>query len=81
MYQLVVKDTDELIGEIDENELQYLIDALEEESLGDQDYAITPMLLEMFRDENVSMNLLELLFSALGEREEVVIYWRSQALS
>ena len=39
-----------LIGTITETQLQFLIDNMEEESLEDQDYAITPMTLAYFEE-------------------------------
>ncbi|OGO39213.1 MAG: galactosyldiacylglycerol synthase, partial [Chloroflexi bacterium RBG_16_57_11] len=43
----------ELIGTLSESQLQFLIDNMEEESMEDQDYAITPMTLAYFQELGV----------------------------
>jgi len=48
MINLFEKDTKKPLGQISEAQLQYLIDHLEEEGTEDQDYAVTPLLLEYF---------------------------------
>jgi len=63
------------IGEINEAQLQFLIDQLEEESSVDQDYAITPMTLDYFAGLGADPALLELLRQALGTQEEIIIAW------
>ena len=75
MIQIYYADTDEYIGEITEDQLQYLIDQLEEESLADQDYAISSLLLAEFEAEEADQELIELLRGALDANEEVLIRW------
>jgi processive 1,2-diacylglycerol beta-glucosyltransferase len=75
MINLKEKDTNRLLGQITENQLQYLIDHLEEEGTEDQDYAITPLLLEYFEGLGADPTLISLLRVALGEREEIEIVW------
>jgi hypothetical protein len=69
------KSNGELVGEIDEQDLQFLIDQMEEESTKDQDYSITKMEIAYFAEHGASPDLLALLQKALGEKPEVIILW------
>ena len=64
-----------LLGEITQDQLQFLIDQLEEESLEDKDYAITAMTLAYFQELGADPDLLKMLSQALGDKDEVVIRW------
>ena len=75
MITLTEKATNKPLGQISEEQLQYLIDNLEEEWLEDQDYAITPLLLEHFEEKGADASLVSLLRDALGERQEIEIVW------
>lgn len=69
------KDTNQPIGTITEDQLQYLIDQLEEEWSEDQEYAVSNMLLDMFEGQGADPQLVSLLRTALGDREEMNIVW------
>ena len=75
MINLNEKDTNRSLGQITEDQLQYLIDNLEEEWLEDQDYTITPLLLEYFEGMGADAGLVTLLRDALAGREDVEIVW------
>ena len=75
MIKLREKGSDAPIGEISEDQLQFLIDQLEEEDLEDRDYAITPMLLQAFELEGADPELVATLTAALGDRETIEIVW------
>lgn len=75
MIELREKGSDAPIGEVSEEQLQFLIDQLEEEDLEDRDYAITPMLLQLFEAEGADASLLSMLKEALGDGETVEIVW------
>ena len=75
MINLYEKDTNKPLGQISEAQLQYLIDHLEEEGTEDQDYAVTPLLLEYFEGLGADPTLISLLKDALGGREEIEIVW------
>jgi len=64
-----------LIGTITDSQLQFMIDNMEEESLEDRDYAITPMTLAYFDELGADPALLDMLRQALGNQEELVIRW------
>jgi hypothetical protein len=69
------KATNELLGTITEADLQVLVDALEEESLDDQDYYIDAETIDVIGDGRATEHLLALLRKALGEAESVDIRW------
>ena len=69
------KETGTTLGNISEQQLQFLIDQLEEESTDDTDYYISKDSLEMFAEQGADPQLLELLQRALGDREAMEIEW------
>lgn len=64
-----------LIGEITEAQLEFLMNNMEEESLEDQDYAITAMTLAYFEELGADPALVGMLRQALGNQDELVIRW------
>jgi hypothetical protein len=75
MIKIFNKDTNEFLGTINEEQLQFLVDQLEEEGIEDQDYAITPMLLAFFEGLEADKDLIKLLRNGLGEKEEMNMRW------
>jgi hypothetical protein len=75
MKTLYDEDTGEMIGQITDEQFQFLVNQLEEESSLDQDYSISSMLLAYFEEINADPALVGLLRGALGEREEMEITW------
>ena len=75
MIKLREKGTEKPLGTISEEQLQYLIDQLEEEWSEDQDYAISHMLLSYFETQGADSELVSVLRSALGERDEIEVIW------
>lgn len=75
MIDLFNNKNGELIGEITQEQLQFLIDAMEEESLEDHDYSITEMELMSFEGDGADPALIALLRAALGDQKELVIRW------
>jgi hypothetical protein len=75
MIHLFNKRTGEPIGELTEAQLKFLIDQLEEESLEDKDYAITNMTLDYFEEIGGDPELIKMLRTALGTKDEIVIVW------
>jgi hypothetical protein len=75
MIKLYDNTSGKLLGEITEAQLQFLEDQLEEESLEDKDYSITPLELAYFEGKNADAQLLDLLRQALSGQDEVVIRW------
>jgi processive 1,2-diacylglycerol beta-glucosyltransferase len=75
MYNLYQDDSGELLGKLSYYQLQWLRSRMEEESLEDKDYSITPLELVYFETEGVDTELLEMLRKALGDKEEVIVRW------
>jgi len=78
MIELRDKDTGRSIGTITEDQLQFLIDQLEEESSTDTDYYLNAATLDMFADNGIDPQLLALLRGALGDREDMEIEWQKK---
>ena len=75
MIQLHDKETGALIGTITEQNLQFLIDQLEEETSSDQDYYINETTVDNFETDGAEKSLVELLRTALNGRTEMEIRW------
>ena len=75
MIQLFNKRSGEPIGPINQAQLQFLVNQLEEESLEDQDYAITSMTIDYFEEIGGDAELIKMLRTALGSKDEIVIVW------
>jgi processive 1,2-diacylglycerol beta-glucosyltransferase len=75
MIELRDKETGRSLGSITEDQLQFLVDQLEEESSTDTDYYLNTATLDMFVDNGIDPQLLALLRGALGNREDMEIEW------
>lgn len=75
MIELRDKQTKASLGKITEEQLQFLVDQLEEESADDHDYYINADTLDVFAERGIDAQLLDLLKRALGEREDMEIEW------
>ena len=75
MVEIFDNRNNTLVGEITEAQLEFLMNNMEEESLEDQDYAITEMTLAYFEELGADPALLSMLRQALGRQEELVIRW------
>ncbi len=77
MIELRNKETSALIGEITEDQLNFLVDMLAEEDSEDRDYWIDEMTLQYFQENGADPALLKLLQDAIGDGEGVEIEWVS----
>jgi hypothetical protein len=75
MPRLYNVDSGDPIGEISDEQLQFLIDELEEEDEEDQDYYIDKDTLEMLREHGADPALIDLLTAAMGDAEDIEIAW------
>jgi len=75
MIALSDKETGKVLGEITDEQLQFLIDQLEEETEADNDYYINKDTLDVFETKGIDAALLSLLRQSLGDREEMEIVW------
>ena len=78
MVKLMDKESGKFISAISEEHLNYLVSQLEEEGLDDQDYAITPITLALFEGQGADPILVSILKTALGDREEMTVYWENE---
>lgn len=76
MIDLYNVETNNLIGSITEPELQFLSDALEEESRDDQDYYVSPDTIAILANGQATDHLLGLLRAAVGTSDGVDIRWQ-----
>jgi processive 1,2-diacylglycerol beta-glucosyltransferase len=77
MPNLYNKDTNEFVGIITEDQLEFLKDQLEEESATDTDYYLNRDTLDQFERQGADAGLMELLRKAMGDKEEVEVRWVS----
>jgi len=63
------------VGELSEEELDFLIDNLEEEWTDDRDYFLNKDMLALLKERGASSQLMKLLTDALGSKDEVDILW------
>jgi processive 1,2-diacylglycerol beta-glucosyltransferase len=75
MPTLKVQGTDQVIGQISDTQLQFLVQQLEEEHDEDRDYYIDRETLEMFEENGGDPELVEMLRKALGDSEALDIEW------
>jgi hypothetical protein len=75
MINLREKETDKELGSISEAQFQFLVDQLEEETMDDNDYAISKTLLDYFESQGADPELVSLLRNALAGRDEMDIVW------
>jgi hypothetical protein len=78
MFRLYEKGSNFLLGEITEDQFEFLSDLLEEESSSDTDYYITQDTLDLFEAEGGDPALTKMLRDALGEREDMEIRWEKK---
>ena len=78
MLELRNKETSVFIGQIDEEELAYLIEMLEEEDSQDKDYWINQATLDYFEENGCPPHLLEMLQDAIGNGKGIEIEWSAK---
>jgi hypothetical protein len=66
------------LGDITDDQLQFLIDQFEEEWEGDQDYYINTATTEMLKDAGADPSLLAFLRRTIGASGEADIRWSSE---
>jgi hypothetical protein len=75
MPKLTRIDTGEDIGTINDKQLAFLVEQLEEEHEEDQDYFIDRETLELMSDNGADPELLAMLEKAMGDDDEMDIAW------
>lgn len=75
MPRLTRIDTGDVIGEISDAQLKFLVEQLEEEHEEDQDYYIDRDTLELMSDNGGDPELLAMLEKAIGDDDSMDIAW------
>ena len=75
MPYLKDKESGTSIGEISDEQLQFLIDHLEEETSTDRDYYLNETTIQMMEEAGADPILVEMLRKGLNNREGMEIEW------
>jgi len=75
MIELRDKITNEPLGTIDDDELRFLVDELEEESPTDRDYYISSDTIDMLESDGAPTSLVTLLKRIVGSEEGIEVRW------
>jgi hypothetical protein len=78
MIKLFNKQTNELLGHISPEQLQFLADHLEEESPADTDYFITRETVNQFEKDGADPILVELLRRSMDPNRSIEIRWSKE---
>jgi hypothetical protein len=81
MIKVFNKTTGEFIGRISDDDLKFLEDQLEEESINDTDYYIRRETVDGFAQQGASSRLLELLRGGLRNETAIEIRWERDKTS
>ncbi len=77
MPKLIRLDTGDEIGAIDDKQLAFLVEQLEEENDDDMNYFVDRETLELLSDNGAEPELLALLEKGMGDDEEMNISWET----
>lgn len=75
MPKLIRLDTGDEIGNVNDDQLKFLVDQLEEENDDDKNYFIDRDTLELLSDNGADPELLALLEKGLAGDDEMDIAW------
>jgi hypothetical protein len=75
MPRLIRLDNDTEIGTINDAQLKFLVEQLEEEHDDDKDYFVDRDTLELLSDNGADPELLALLEKGMGDDDEMDIAW------
>lgn len=78
MIELRDKESGELLGKLSQQQLQFLMDHLEEESQTDQDYYLNTATIDMLEEQGADKQLIKLLRDGLGDRDEMEVFWSNK---
>ena len=73
MFKLYEKSTNKFLGEISDEEVQFLRDYMEEEDLSDVDYYINKTIFNLLKEKGMSKNLTKIIEQAMGDKDEIEI--------
>jgi hypothetical protein len=75
MPRLFRLDTGDEIGNINDTQLSFLVEQLEEEHDDDKNYFIDRETLELLSDNGADLDLMALLEKGMGDDDEMNIAW------
>ena len=75
LLKLMNEESGQVIGEVNETEMRFLVDMLEEESAEDADYFINQDTIDMLEVRGGDPELIALLRQAVGESDGIEITW------
>jgi hypothetical protein len=75
MAKLINAETGALIGEISDDQLEFLVGQLEEEDDADQDYYLDLETIDLLEEAGADDALIMLLRRALGSSEAIDVRW------
>jgi processive 1,2-diacylglycerol beta-glucosyltransferase len=75
MVQLFDKQTGAAIGTLTDDQFQFLVDHLEEESPEDDDYYLNRTTVDLLEEQGAAPELVAVLRGALGDREDLDVRW------
>jgi hypothetical protein len=76
MSELYDKATGKFLATISDDDLNFLIDSLEEESATDEDYYIARPTLELLKEQGMSPALAAIIEEAMGSSDDVEIVFK-----
>ena len=76
MTKLFDKETGHLVGEITEDQFQFLMENLEEESSEDDDYYFNEVTIDMLKEKGADENLIGILEKAISSNGEAELRWQ-----
>lgn len=78
MIKLFDKENNTLIGEISDEQMQFLVNHLEEQGTEDPDYFLSADTVDRLEEEGADDDLLLILRKAMGDRSEIDIRWEEE---
>ena len=75
MAKLIDAESGAVIGEISDDQLDFLIDQLEEEDREDQDYYLDLETIDLLEENGADDSLITLLRKVLGSSEGIDVRW------
>jgi len=75
MVTLRDKDTGQLLGTVTDEDFEFLVNDLEEESTEDMDYFVDADTIDMLEEDGAPEALVVMLRNALGDKDGLDIEW------
>ncbi len=75
MVQLFDKQTGAEVGTLTDDQFQFLVDHLEEESSDDDDYYLNRSTVDLLEGAGADPQLVQVLRAALGSRDDMDLRW------